>query len=128
MLFCIFSKCHDARAFQIRKSLVITIRKRFADYFLHDICSAFFVKFLKRLVIHLSINEFNIHRHKTFPYKQIIIYYPSDAAMPGANWVGVFKERARLGAIGFLRIIVWERMGWFDYGDHYLLFFWVRRY
>jgi magnesium transporter len=26
-----------------------------------------------------------------------------------------------LGLIGFVRIIVWQRFGWFDYGDHYVL-------
>src|SRR3990167_9186408 len=72
---------------------MITVRKRFADYFLHDFGTAFFVKLLKRFVIHLSINEFNIHRHKTIPYKQIIIYYPSDAAIAINKWVGVFKDK-----------------------------------
>ena len=26
-----------------------------------------------------------------------------------------------LGAIGFLRILLWQRLGWYDYGAHYLL-------
>ncbi len=30
MLFRVFSKRHDVRAFQIRKSLVVTVRKRLA--------------------------------------------------------------------------------------------------
>jgi magnesium transporter len=28
---------------------------------------------------------------------------------------------AWLGLIGFLRIVAWQRMGWFDYGPHYFL-------
>lgn len=28
---------------------------------------------------------------------------------------------AILGAIGFIRIVVWQRFGWYNYGDHWLL-------
>jgi magnesium transporter len=28
---------------------------------------------------------------------------------------------AWLGTIGFLRIVLWQKLGWVDYGDHYLL-------
>jgi magnesium transporter len=28
---------------------------------------------------------------------------------------------AWLGLLGFVRIVVWQRMGWVDYGDHYML-------
>src|ERR1041385_8227341 len=28
---------------------------------------------------------------------------------------------AWLGLIGFLRIVLWQRLGWISYGDHYLL-------
>jgi magnesium transporter len=26
-----------------------------------------------------------------------------------------------LGLIGFLRVVLWQRIGWYDYGEHYLL-------
>ena len=36
--------------------------------------------------------------------------------LPAGLVLGAF-----LGVLGFLRIVVWQQVGWFDYGEHYLL-------
>src|SRR3989344_2322850 len=97
VVFCIFKKCDNFLAFQARQTFVITICKSFSNYFFHNSNSSAFIEFLKCIVISVSVYKFNIYRHKTFSYQQVIVYDAPDATITIYKRMRILKSEVQPG-------------------------------
>src|SRR3989338_9550766 len=72
---------------------MVAARQRFSNDFFHNASCAFFVEFLKCVVVLSSINKFDVDWNEAFPYQQKIIDYAADATVPVNKWVSVLKDK-----------------------------------
>src|SRR3989338_6177500 len=93
VIFCKVSQSNDLFTLQIRQTFMITIREGFTHYLLHKGCSTVLIKFLKRIIIFLAVDKFNIDGHKTFSDKQIIVDNASYSTVTIIEWMKTFKSK-----------------------------------
>jgi cation transporter-like permease len=88
-------------------------------YFEHDLASAVVLAMFIPLVISSGGNTGS--QAATLVVRALAL-----GELPGGSWRRVFVREIGtglvlgtfLGALGFTRVVVWQQLGWFDFGDH----------
>ena len=88
-------------------------------YFEHDLASAVVLAMFIPLVISSGGNTGS--QAATLVVRALAL-----GELPGGSWRRVFVREIGtglvlgtfLGALGFVRVVVWQQLGWFDFGDH----------
>lgn len=75
---------------------MVTIRERSPYNFFHNTRCPSSIEFSKRLVVSFPIDEFDIHRNKSFPDEKIIVDNTADSAVSIDERMGVLKGEMKL--------------------------------